>query len=345
VTDVFIDARRTSWGPGTGIATASDALLDRLPERAPDLSIRVLRASRISKLERSVPQAPTARAARWAAKLASDLIEVPALAAGARLVHLLYAEAATRGPTVLSLYDTTILEQRRELPSSFAYYVWRTRRLARSAAVVLCPSNATATRVTTVLGPRRDLRVVHLGVDGEGPSAPVEPLDRPVLLYPGGYSPWKNVGTLLEAWDDVRTTWDGELVLTGAGAPRVLPPASRAVGLLPRAALRNMYAAASAVAYPSTSEGFGFPILEGAVRGVPVVCGRVGIVDELPEGLVRISDVESSEGFADGLRDVLLGGWRPDASAVRTAREHFTWDRCADETVAIYRALLGGTSA
>jgi len=336
--DVFIDARRARWNASSGTGVYANRLVAHLPGAG--LSVRVLDDSRLVDLRGTRPSLGS-RLLRWPRKLASDLVEVPLASVGARLTHLLYPEAAARRPFVVTVHDLDVVERGMGHAFSARYYGWRTRAAVRSAERVICVSGETASAVARVLGRTDGVRVVHQGIDW--PSEPISP-ERgggPTFLYSGGFATRKNVAALFVAWQLFRRESEGTLLVTGRPPAQggLLPDGVRPLGVVSRERLWRLTAGATAVVYPSVREGFGFPVLEGALLGRPVVCGRVGIVPELPPGLVLDVDVTDPEAIAAGLRDA-ASGWTPDAAAVRRAREHFTWSRCADETVAVYREVL-----
>ncbi|HUO49171.1 MAG TPA: hypothetical protein VMU09_10085 [Acidimicrobiales bacterium] len=72
-----------------------------------------------------------------------------------------------------------------------------------------------------------------------------------------------------------------ELVLAGAGTTRVLRGHGAGHGDGRPFAMADVYAAADAVALPSTWEGFGNPTVESAVHHRPLAVGRYPVADEL----------------------------------------------------------------
>src|SRR5205085_12341004 len=96
-----------------------------------------------------------------------------------------------------------------------------------------------------------------------------------------------------------------------------------------------------AFAFPSLAEGFGLPVLEAMACGAPVVASDASAVPEAvgPAGL--LADARDPDAFAATLARVLA-----DASLRAELREKgfervrgFSWERCARETLAVYREL------
>jgi len=339
--EVFLDARRAAWNPYSGTGIYATNLVRSLGYLRPTTRIGVLRNSRFVNLGRP-RSGPLERSAIWAAKLLSDWVEVPMSAAGSQLTHLLYPEGYAPGPFVVTVQDLSVRHRGNGYPSSFRYYAWRTRSLVRRAVRVLCPSAFTAAQVKQLLGRTKGVHVIHLGVEAPAPdSDSVDRATLPFLLYTGGGSARKNLAVLLEAWRLIRRNYGGELFVTGASCDERLraAPGIRYLGPVERRALWDLYRKADAVIYPSTEEGFGFPILEGALLGRPVVCGAVGIVPELEPGLVLTVDVRSPKAIATAVERT-QEGWLPDSRAVDRARSHFTWNRCAEETIELYGLCL-----
>ncbi len=151
---------------------------------------------------------------------------------------------------------------------------------ARGAAVVAISHQvaAEARRLYRVAGPT----VIHLGVDTElfkprDRRAAQERLrlaaDRRHALFVGRGEAGKNPHVALEACASAGF----ELLVAGARPV----PGSRALGVLSRDELAWAYAAAEAVIFPSSYEGFGYVTLEGLASGIPVVTTPTGWAPEL----------------------------------------------------------------
>src|SRR5207302_10933807 len=129
------------------------------------------------------------------------------------------------------------------------------------------------------------------------------------------------------------------LVVTGDGPLRDRVPGT--LGFVPPGELGAYYDRAAVVACPSRREGFGMACAEAMAHGRPVVAGAVGgLLDLVVDGetglLVPPRDVAA---LRAALRRLLADQElrrRLGENARRRAREHFSWDRVTDLTVAAY---------
>jgi len=258
------------------------------------------------------------RAARRASADA-DVVHAHWLPAGAIAL-------STGKPFVVQVWGTD-LELARRLPLL-------ARPILRRAAAVIAPSSALAAEAER-LG-ARELRVIPSGVDL--PERVPEPDEPPHVLYAGRLSREKGILDLVAAADGL------PLVVAGDGPLREQVP--QALGMLPHDELLHRYARAAVVACPSHREGFGVVCAEAMAHGRPVVAGAVGgLLDLVVDGetgvLVEPGDVAGLRSalerlLADRALRVRLG-----SAARERVREHFSWERVTDETLAVYRFILG----
>ncbi len=182
-------------------------------------------------------------------------------------------------------------------------------------------------------------------------------LGRPYVLYVGAFEPRKNVGQLVGAFARLAgrpECADWQLVLAGGGgwgrdevlaavATAGLDDRLRVIAPVPPGDLPALYRGASLFVCPSRYEGFGLPVLEAMAAGVPVLVSAPSALTELagPAGatfrLDRPADLEEQLGR---LMDD-AGERRRLAAAGRERAAAFSWERCARETLAVYREVLG----
>ena len=216
-------------------------------------------------------------------------------------------------------------------------------RSSATAKAFIANSAFTADDVERYLGIARDRQTVTLlAVEADvftpAGEAAALPDWRPYILFVGAADPRKNLVTLIAAHQRAFPKNDVALVVAGA-AP---PPGTRvhALGALEPAELARWYRGAKLVAVPSVYEGFGFPLLEAMACGTPAIATRgSSLVEVGGSGCAWIADPLDADEWATALRTVMTD--EPVRAVLRDAgvaqAATFSWDRCADDTLAALR--------
>jgi alpha-1,3-rhamnosyl/mannosyltransferase len=96
---------------------------------------------------------------------------------------------------------------------------------------------------------------------------------------------------------------------------------------------------AGALVQPSVYEGFGLPVIEAMACGCPVVCSDISVFREVtggralfapPMDVARLGAAMAQAAGSESLR-------RDLAAAGLERASQLSWDRCAAETLAVYR--------
>jgi glycosyltransferase involved in cell wall biosynthesis len=121
----------------------------------------------------------------------------------------------------------------------------------------------------------------------------------------------------------------------------------RFIGRVSDQALLDWYAAADVFALPSSSEAQGIAALEAMACGLPVVAsavgGLLGTIDHGRTGyLVQAGDVAPLRERIQFLLDNPAHAAEIGTAARASVTEHFTWSHAVEQTVDVYREVLGG---
>ncbi len=175
-------------------------------------------------------------------------------------------------------------------------------------------------------------------------NTPAAAAGKPYFLFVGTLEPRKNIGRLVEAWREVRKTFDVDLVLAGRvhpGFPAPAPePGLHLPGPVPEAGLPMLYSGALAVVYPSLYEGFGLPVLEAMQCGAIVVTSRDPAILEVSSDAAIHVEATDTRALAEALAAVARAPESFDslrARALGRARD-FTWQSTARRTREVYDA-------
>ena len=178
------------------------------------------------------------------------------------------------------------------------------------------------------------------------------------VLAVGTLEPRKNLATTIAAFARLPQGLRREFPLVIAGAtgwgessfreqlePMLARGEARVAGYVPQSDLPLLYAAARASIYPSLYEGFGLPPLESMASGAPVVCSSRASLPEIVGDAALVADALDVDALSGHLRRLL-----EDESLHRTLSQtglarasRFTWERCAQQTIAVYLEALTGT--
>ena len=123
-----------------------------------------------------------------------------------------------------------------------------------------------------------------------------------------------------------------------------LGDAVRWTGYLPDADLVRLYQQARVLVMPSLYEGFGLPVIEAMACGTPVVCSRIGALEEVAGDAALFVDPESVPDMAGAIGRVLTEPALASDLSARGLRRAagFTWETTARRTLELYREALAG---
>jgi glycosyltransferase involved in cell wall biosynthesis len=237
-------------------------------------------------------------------------------------------------------------------------YAWLMfRHLRKQATAVLCVSRFTANELRRLVDiDERKIHVTPLGVDESWfhIERAVAPDPRKYLLAVGNVKPHKNLSRLLDAFALLTERIPHKLYIVGrkegfiTGDPAVLEKASRLgervhfTGHVDDATLKQYFANADALVFPSLYEGFGLPPLEAMACGCPVIASRVASIPEVCGDAVAYFDPLEVPNMAEQISKVISDRVLREELCAR-GRERarlFRWDDCALATADVLKRHL-----
>jgi glycosyltransferase involved in cell wall biosynthesis len=292
------------------------------------------------------------------------------------LVHIcdhsnaMYARAIRDVPVVVTCHDLLAvrgaLGDDTDCPASATgkfLQRWIVRGL-ESASAVACVSRATlsdAQRLVRTSHGKPALELITQGLNYPYRVLPRDEVDRrlakfpalrtdtPFVLHVGSNLRRKNREAVLRIFAHCKDEWNGALVLAGNPLSDSLRSLGRELGIsdriieIPNAeseTLEALYNRATALLFPSTFEGFGWPIAEAHACGCPVLCLDREPMIEVAGAAVIARSVEDEAGFAADLLRLTDPEERArwSAKALENAKR-FSTERMISEYIALYRSL------
>lgn len=177
----------------------------------------------------------------------------------------------------------------------------------------------------------------------------------PFILYLGGFSPRKNVLSLIKAFAEIYDKLDQEhaLVLIGESKDQecILKDFSSRqkikskiifTGFASESDLPVFYNAAQCFVYPSLYEGFGLPPLEAMSCGTPVITSDISSIPEVVGDSGLLFNPLDEKALADILLKLLTdGNLRNDLSIKGLKRsKEFSWKKTAKKTLEAYNKTI-----
>lgn len=237
-------------------------------------------------------------------------------------------------------------------------------KAVETADHIICISKSTQHDLCELLGvPLEKTSVVYHGANLlPSPSACTSvyagsqfegPLSRPYVLFVGQRHRHKNFEVLLKAFSISEYLRKNLRILAFGGKPfsSAELTEARRCGLSPDSMIRVTgaddllalcYSRAQALVYPSWYEGFGAPLLEAMALRCPVLASSSSCLPEIAGDAALFFPPDAPQELAAVLEQVLTSpGLRIQLIDKGLKRQaEFSWRKCAQETLAVYRKVL-----
>jgi glycosyltransferase involved in cell wall biosynthesis len=283
---------------------------------------------------------------RLARKHKVDILHSPA-----NMAPLFY-----RGASIVHIHDLCFVVN----PQWYSYlfhtaYNVAIPRLARRASRVITNSNNSRNDLLQFYQvDASKVRLIYWAVDQTFGAGPVQ--ERQVeeegdyILYVGSLEPRKNIATLIESFEQLRTDnpdLKTKLILIGGESPLFAAVRLQIKqfhndvvfkGFVSDEELKQYYRNAMVVAYPSLYEGFGLPPLEAMASGAPVVTSNTSSLPEVVgDAALMVSPYDCAQ-LAGTLARVIRDRRLREEMRRRGFEQvkKFNWYRVARNVLAVY---------
>lgn len=177
-------------------------------------------------------------------------------------------------------------------------------------------------------------------------------INKPFILNVGTLQPRKNIQRLIKAYQALPNALQTEFQLIVVGKKgwncddiiqQLQQLQAKGQGKWIEYAefeeLRALYQAATIFAFPSLTEGFGFPVIESFASQTPVLAANTTSIPEIAENAALLIDPTDIEAIAHGL-ETLLNNENLQQHYISLGLDrakHFSWQQSANETYQILK--------
>ncbi|MEK7569862.1 MAG: glycosyltransferase family 1 protein [Patescibacteria group bacterium] len=268
---------------------------------------------------------------------------------------------------VYTMHDVAIFKHPEWFPSSFVSRNVLVPQTLRKADAIIAVSGSTAKDLKQLFNINaKKITTIHHGFDVQ--KIPLKrratetlakfKLPKQYFLFVGTLEPRKNVENLMRAFKQLqeKTPAAKDVVLVLAGqygyhSEQImqemldlgLKRSIRYLGYVSHNEKLELIKHATAFTFPTLYEGFGLPVLEALALGVPVITSNNSSLPEITGKAAILVDPKNVNDIARAMRDILTKPatvQRLQAAGPKQALS-FSWDTCAQETMKVYRKVVG----
>jgi glycosyltransferase involved in cell wall biosynthesis len=218
------------------------------------------------------------------------------------------------------------------------YYKKNMTKSLFQSDVIICPSNYIRNEIISQFSliPNKVVAIAH---GNSLPTGIKQKPNRPYFLSIGTVEPRKNLDFYARAVTESGLSSHFDFLHVGRQGWGKLPNQLKSVETNSDQELANLITNATAVVIPSLYEGFGLPVLESHVQGIPVIISNTGALVELSDTSDKIFELGNLESLVESLRYFSQQETKLSTNEIEKAKS-LTWLKSAQKHVEVYVGLL-----
>jgi len=218
------------------------------------------------------------------------------------------------------------------------YYKKNMTKSLFQSDVIICPSNYIRNEIISQFSliPNKVIAIAH---GNSLPTGIKQKSNRPYFLSIGTVEPRKNLDFYARAITESGLSSHFDFRHVGRQGWGKLPNQLKSVETNSDQELANLITNATAVVIPSLYEGFGLPVLESHVQGIPVIISNTGALVELSDSSDKIFELGNLESLVESLRYFSQQEIKLSTNELEIAQS-LTWLKSAQKHVEVYVGLL-----
>ncbi len=269
--------------------------------------------------------------------------------------------AVYRKPCVVTCLDIIPITQKNDFNPVLRHFLKKSIDGLKKSEHILAISQFTKNELVQKLGINEDkVTVTYLGFDKRIFLSKNKQLARKVLgfenaheiiLNVGSEEPRKGVDIALKAFSIIlRTHPDAIFVRVGEKTKKTeklikdlkLEKRVFYFSNVSEIQLSDFYNASDVLLFCSRQEGFGLPLLEASACGTPSVCNDNSSIKEITGKHAFFAEELSENGFAEAVLKCLEDKKKHREASMNALKnaENFSWQKCAEQTIKVYKKVL-----
>lgn len=239
-----------------------------------------------------------------------------------------WVQAPSKAKKVTTIHDLTPFLYPKEVdPLIVEVHNRRMRWVEKECDAVICVSKNTAEDLKRLFNISHDkVHVVYEAIPSKFMIKPTRVIQEKYVFAIGANQPRKNIQRL-------------EKVCQKLGIKLLTAGHQGNLGHLSDQELVNYLASAQVFVYPSIYEGFGLPILEAFYHKVPVACSNTSSMPEVAGDAAAYFDPLNEDEMAKAITEAIKNKTKLTNLGSKQLTK-FSWDKCANETLEVYKSLI-----